>query len=73
MVSRKEDQGNLAISKIQEATKGTADVEWIHCDMGDLAQVKQVADTIREKEQRLDIVCRRLKIPVQYSLIDETY
>lgn len=56
LVSQTEEHGTEAINKIQEATKGTASVEWIHCDMGNLAEVKKVADGIREKEQRLDLV-----------------
>ena len=39
---------------------GEANIEFIECDLGNLKQVKAVGDSIRQKEERLDIVCPHL-------------
>jgi hypothetical protein len=39
-----------------------AEVEWIHCDLGNLEETRKVFCKIREKEERLDIV-RCLPLP----------
>lgn len=59
LVNRKEEQGDEAIKKLKEETGGTADVEWIGCDLGSLKQTKEVFDGITEKEKRLDLVSWR--------------
>lgn len=56
MINRKEEQGQEAIDKIKTESKGQAKVEWIECDLGNLAQVKEVFNGIRERESRLDLV-----------------
>ncbi len=56
MINRKEDQGKEAIEKIKSETNGEALVEWIPCDLGNLAEVKEVFNGIRERESRLDLV-----------------
>lgn len=57
MVNRKEDQGDDAIKKIKEECGQYAKIEWEGCDMGTLREVKEVFTRIREREDRLDLVC----------------
>jgi NAD(P)-dependent dehydrogenase (short-subunit alcohol dehydrogenase family) len=57
VLSRKVEHGEEAVAKIKETTTSNADVEFIAIDLGDLNNVRQVADRIREKEERLDLVC----------------
>lgn len=56
LLSRKADKGEEAIEKIRKESNPTADIEFIECDLGNLKQVKEVADRIREKEPRLDLL-----------------
>jgi NAD(P)-dependent dehydrogenase (short-subunit alcohol dehydrogenase family) len=59
MVNRKEEQGDEAIEKIEKEAKekGTdVKVEWVGCDFGDLKNVKEVFDGLRERLDRLDLV-----------------
>ena len=56
MVSRDEDQGSAAITGIKKDFGSDTVVEWIHCDLGNLHEIKDVFTTIREKEDRLDLV-----------------
>jgi NAD(P)-dependent dehydrogenase (short-subunit alcohol dehydrogenase family) len=58
MVNRKEDQGQEAIDKIKEEAGSDAKIEWVPCDMGNLAQIREVASRFVEKEERLDLVSR---------------
>lgn len=53
MVNRKEDQGDDAISKIKEETPN-AQVEWKHCDLGSLKEVRSVFSSLRDSLDRLD-------------------
>lgn len=53
MVNRKQDQGEDAKATIVAESPG-ASVEWHECDMGHLAQVREVFTSLREKEKRLD-------------------
>lgn len=55
MVNRKEEQGEKAISNIKEESSN-ADVDWKECDMGHLAQVKDVMTKLRESLDRLDFL-----------------
>ena len=55
LLSRKGENGDKAITAIKEAVP-SADVEFVECDLGDLAMVKDVADKLCKREQRLDIV-----------------
>jgi len=57
MVNRKEEQGDEAIKKIKEECGQDAKIEWEGCDMGTLKEVKEVFTRIREREDRLDLVC----------------
>jgi len=56
MINRKEEQGKEAIEKIKKETNGEAQVEWIPCDLGNLAEVKEVFTGLRERESRLDLL-----------------
>lgn len=56
LISRKEDQGHAAVQKIKEEAGADARVEWISCDLGNLGEVKEVFGSLREREQRLDLV-----------------
>jgi NAD(P)-dependent dehydrogenase (short-subunit alcohol dehydrogenase family) len=55
MVNRKEEQGSDAISSIKQE-KADADVEWKHCDMGSLKEVKEVFSELRNSLERLDFL-----------------
>ncbi|CAI9637660.1 unnamed protein product [Alternaria burnsii] len=55
MVNRKEEQGSEAISSIKKE-KADADVEWKHCDMGSLKEVKEVFSRLRNSLERLDFL-----------------
>lgn len=54
MVNRKEEQGDEAIAKIK-AEKADALVEWRHCDLGNLAETRDVFGKIAKEEERLDL------------------
>jgi NAD(P)-dependent dehydrogenase (short-subunit alcohol dehydrogenase family) len=56
MVNRKEDQGQESIQKIKDEVGADAPIEWIGCDMGNLKQIHDVFTSLREREQRLDLV-----------------
>jgi len=56
VLSRKSERGEEAVRKIREATSGGVDVEFIEVDLGSAKNVQEVADSIKEKEQRLDIL-----------------
>lgn len=56
MVNRKEEQGNEAKSEISSLSEGKASIEWKHCDLGDLKQVRDVFSEIANKEDRLDFL-----------------
>lgn len=61
LLSRKGENGEEAAAKIQESVSQEnngekADLEFISCDLGNLRMVQEVADRIRNKEDRLDIV-----------------
>ncbi|KAL4976274.1 hypothetical protein BDW66DRAFT_135557 [Aspergillus desertorum] len=56
MVNRKEEQGQEAIAKIREEAGPDAKIEWVPCDMGNLAQIREVASRFVEKEERLDLL-----------------
>lgn len=56
LLSHKAESGAEAVKKIQSETSGGADIEFVEIDLGNLKNVREVADRIREKEDRLDIV-----------------
>ena len=55
MVNRKEEQGTESIEDVKKE-KADAKIEWEGCDLGNLKEVKQVFEGIRQKLDRLDIV-----------------
>jgi len=55
ILSRKGEHGDEATKAIKEAAPD-ADIDFISCDLGSLQEVKEVADKIRNEEERLDIV-----------------
>lgn len=57
LLSRKVEHGDEAIAKIKEAVNEYGDVKFVECDLGNLKPVREVADKIRNDEDRLDIVC----------------
>lgn len=57
MINRNWDHGDGAIRIIKQDFGAYAPIEWIHCDLGDLEEVRKVFSTIRDKEERIDIVC----------------
>lgn len=58
VLSRKSERGEEAVRKIREATSDGVDVEFIEIDLGSARNVREVADHIRTKEERLDIVSK---------------
>ena len=57
LLSRKVENGDRAVDEIKTVSD-YANVHFVECDLGNLMNVKEVGDTIREKEERLDIVSR---------------
>lgn len=55
MVNRKEEQGDDAIESIKKE-KPDAQVEWKHCDLGNLREVKEVFSELRNSLDRLDFL-----------------
>lgn len=53
MVNRKEEQGTAAIDAVKKETPD-AKIEWKECDLGNLAQVREVFGNLRESLDRLD-------------------
>lgn len=45
------------MDKIKQEAGEDAKIEWLPCDMGNLKQVKEVFTGVREREERLDLVC----------------
>lgn len=53
MVNRKEEQGTAAMEAVKNETPD-AKIEWKECDLGNLAQVREVFGNLRESLDRLD-------------------
>jgi NAD(P)-dependent dehydrogenase (short-subunit alcohol dehydrogenase family) len=53
MINRKEEQGQEALDQIRKETP-SADVAWKECDMGHLADIKEVFSKLRDSQDRLD-------------------
>lgn len=56
LLSRQEENGEEAVAQIKSAASETVDIRFVSCDLGNLADVKEVANTIAHEEDRLDIV-----------------
>ena len=55
MVNRKEEQGTEAIDAVKKE-KADAQIEWKHCDLGNLKEVKEVFTELRNSLDRLDFL-----------------
>ncbi|KAL5120796.1 hypothetical protein ACEQ8H_001277 [Pleosporales sp. CAS-2024a] len=55
MVNRKEEQGTDAMESIKKE-RADAQVEWKHCDMGNLKEVRKVFTELRDSLHRLDFL-----------------
>ncbi|KAL0948475.1 hypothetical protein HGRIS_011044 [Hohenbuehelia grisea] len=78
VLSRKSENGEEAVSKIKESIQGPVDIKFISCDLGNLAEVKQVADKIHAEEKALDIFVADAgvgvnKFDVSYDGIDRHF
>ncbi|KDQ57684.1 hypothetical protein JAAARDRAFT_58272 [Jaapia argillacea MUCL 33604] len=56
LLCREGDKAEEAISKIKQSDNPNADIEFYPCDLGDLRNVKAIADRIGENESRLDLL-----------------
>ncbi|CZT10593.1 hypothetical protein WAI453_003049 [Rhynchosporium graminicola] len=56
MINRKEEQGEDAIKTIKKEVGEHAQIEWLHCDLGSLKEVREVFTGLRERETRLDLL-----------------
>lgn len=75
VLSRKPEHGEEAIESIQRearenpAFKGKVDIEFTECDFGSLKNVRDVADRLRQKESRLDLLINNAGVGVnKYGL-----
>ncbi|KAG8894904.1 hypothetical protein FRB99_000921 [Tulasnella sp. 403] len=77
VLSRKTEHGEEAISKIKtlaaEDPENTIDIdaEFVECDFGSLKKVKEVADRLAEKEERIDLLINDAGIGVNAYGLDE--
>ena len=71
MLSRKVENGDRAMAEIKKAVSDQADVHFVECDLGNIKNVKETGDRIREEEKRLDVVCGRARF-VTATRADET-
>ncbi|KAG8909258.1 hypothetical protein FRC00_010435 [Tulasnella sp. 408] len=77
LLSRKQEHGEEAMSTIKtlaaEDPNNTVDIdiEFVQCDFGNLAKVKEVADKIREKEQRIDMLVNDAGIGINAYKLDD--
>lgn len=56
MIGRKEEHGDAAIESIKKEGGAETRVEWQHCDLESLKEVREVFTGIREREDRLDLL-----------------
>lgn len=59
ILSRKTENAEEAIAKMKESASAgqSPDVSFVQCDLGSLRDVRAVADSLREREKRIDLVC----------------
>lgn len=69
MVNRKEEQGAEAIESIKKE-KPSAQVEWKHCDLGNLNEVKEVFTSLRTSLDRLDFLVLSAGINTNFYATD---
>ncbi|KAG9223382.1 hypothetical protein CCMSSC00406_0009273 [Pleurotus cornucopiae] len=70
VVSRKSENGEKAVAQIQAAGETSVDVKFIACDLGNLKEVRSVAEQIKKDEGRLDILVAAAGVGV--NKFDET-
>ncbi|KAK4450200.1 hypothetical protein QBC34DRAFT_349518 [Podospora aff. communis PSN243] len=70
MVNRKEEQGADAIETIRKESPD-AEVDWKECDMGNLAQIRDVFSKLRESLLRLDFLVLSAGINANEYGLDE--
>ncbi|KAJ8703442.1 hypothetical protein PTI98_002065 [Pleurotus ostreatus] len=70
VVSRKSENGEKAVAQIQAAGETSVDVKLIACDLGNLKEVRSVAEQIKKDEGRLDILVAAAGVGV--NKFDET-
>lgn len=58
LLSRKDEHGEDAMKEIKTSSADgpIPDITFVPCDLGNLKMVREVADRLREHEERLDIV-----------------
>lgn len=56
LLSRKAENGEAAVEAIKKETSGGADIKFVSIDLGNLKNVREVADEITDQESRIDIV-----------------
>ncbi|KLO17179.1 NAD-binding protein [Schizopora paradoxa] len=72
VLSRKSERGEEAVRKIREVTSGGVDVEYLEIDLGSAKNVREIADHIRNTEERLDILVCDAGIGVnKYDLTED--
>ncbi|KAJ8703451.1 hypothetical protein PTI98_002072 [Pleurotus ostreatus] len=70
VMSRKSENGEKAVAQIQAAGETPVDVKFIACDLGNLKEVRSVAEQIKKDEGRLDILVAAAGVGV--NKFDET-
>ncbi|KIJ67870.1 hypothetical protein HYDPIDRAFT_82988 [Hydnomerulius pinastri MD-312] len=78
LLSRKVENGDTAVAEIRKTISDGVDVHFVECDLGNLANVKEIGDKICEEEKRLDIVVAGAgvgvnKFDVSYDGIDRHF
>lgn len=56
LLSYDEGRGHDAVKSLKDEYGSDTDVEWHHCDMGNLKEVRDTCIKIRNAEERLDLV-----------------
>lgn len=60
IVSYDEGRGHNAIRKLKDEFGLDTQVEWRHCDLGNLKETRTVFSQLCETEKRLDLVCQSI-------------
>ncbi|KAL2003461.1 hypothetical protein VTN02DRAFT_3772 [Thermoascus thermophilus] len=70
LINRSWDTGSDAIRGIKTDFGVDAQVEWYHCDLGNLKETREVFMGIREREKRLDLLVLSAGINVNQFAVD---
>ena len=73
LLSRKAENGEEAVTEIKKLARESegsfeVDIQFIEIDLGNMKNVKEVADKIAKDENRLDIVRISIRIAFYYLL-----